>query len=116
MDTVFIQGITASTIIGVYERERHRKQKLVVDLEMECDTRPAGKSDQFEDALDYDAITRRVLQHVEGSSYQLIEAVAESLADLLLDEFPLMTGVRIRISKPGALLDARNVGVEIYRP
>lgn len=114
MDTVYINGIRAHTIIGVYEHERHLSQLLVIDLELKCDTRAAGLSDDFRQAIDYDAIARRTLTFVEASSYFLIEAVAENLANCLLNEFDL-TQVRIRISKPGAVDIADDVGVTIER-
>ncbi len=115
MDTVYITGIRTNTVIGVYDHERDITQPLIIDLEMDCDTSAAGKSDNFNDALDYDAISRRALEFVEGSKYFLIEAVAENLAQTLLDEFNIQT-VRIRISKPEAVDIAADVGVRIERP
>lgn len=113
-DTVFIRGITALTIIGVYNRERHRKQRLIIDLELSCDTRQAGSSDNFEDALDYDAITSATIRFVESTSYQLIEAVAEKLAEKLIYDFGIKA-VTVSIEKPGALTNADTVGVRIRR-
>ena len=113
-DRIFITGITTTTTIGVYERERHVRQKLIIDLELTCDTRVAGASDRFEDALDYDAITQMTVQLVTSSSFKLIEAVAETLADRLLRKFEV-SAVQVTVNKPGALQDADNVGVRIYR-
>ena len=114
MDTVYITGIRANTTIGVYDHERDIKQPLVIDLEMQCDTSAAGRSDDFTDALDYDAISRRTLEFVESSRYFLIEAVAENLAATLKKEFGI-SRIRIKVSKPGAVDIADDVGVTIER-
>ena len=114
MDTVYITGIRTNTVIGVYEHERDIQQSLVIDLEMDCDTRKAGASDDFRDAIDYDAVSRRTKAFVESSDYFLIEAVAENLASILLNEFEIQT-VRIRVSKPDAVDIADDVGIRIER-
>ena len=114
MDIVFISGLKVSTTIGVYDHERGIQQDLLIDLEISCDTRKAGASDAFEDALDYDAISHRAKAFVEGSSYYLIEAVAEHLAKLLFDEFPIER-LKITITKPDAVDIADKVGVIIER-
>jgi len=114
MDLVFIDGVEASTTIGVYDHERHTRQTLVIDLQLGCDMRPAAREDAFEMALDYDAISRRVLAFVESTSCRLLETLAEKLADLLFQEYPVLH-VRVKISKPGAVEIAQNVGVIIER-
>ena len=108
MDIIFISGLTAATTIGVYDHERDITQDLIIDLELGCDARKAGVSDSFEDALDYDAISRRTQAFVEQTSYYLIESVAEQLSQILFDEFPIMQ-LKIKITKPGAvdIADAR---------
>ena len=113
-DIVYITGLTVETVIGVYEHERDIRQKLIVDLELHCDTRASGASDDFRDALDYDAISSRVSDFIKASSYQLIEAVAENTAALLLREFSVQS-LKIRVSKPGAVSIANDVGVIIER-
>ena len=114
MDKVFITGIRVGTTIGVYDHERTITQDLIIDLEMACDTRAAGASDNFEDALDYDAISRRTFDFVKSTNNYLLEAVAEQLADVLLKEFRIEE-IHIRITKPGAVAIADAVGVEITR-
>lgn len=113
-DIVYISGLAIETVIGVYEHERDIQQKLVLDIEMKCDTRAAGASDNFEDALDYDAISQRVSEFIKQSHYQLIESVAEQTASLLLKEFNIQS-LKIKVSKPGAISMADDVGVVIER-
>jgi dihydroneopterin aldolase len=114
LDIIFIRGLTAATTIGVYNHERDIIQNLIIDLELGCDTRKAGASDRFEDALDYDAISRRTLAFVEQTTYYLIESVAEQLSQVLFDEFPIVQ-LKIKITKPGAIDIADAVGIMIER-
>ena len=114
MDTVFIKGLLASTTIGVYSHERKIQQDLIIDLELNYDSRKACRSDSFEDALDYDAISCRVKAFVEETKYYLIEAVAEHLSSALLEEFPI-TKLKMKITKPGAIKIAKEVGIIIQR-
>ena len=114
MDTVFIKGLIASTTIGVYSHERKIQQDLIIDLELNYNSRNACASDSFEDALDYDAISCRAKAFVEETKYFLIEAVAEHLSSALLEEFPI-TELKMKITKPGAIDIAEEVGVIIKR-
>jgi dihydroneopterin aldolase len=114
MDTVFISGLRVDTIIGVYPWERRVRQTLVLDLELAGDNRRAAASDRIEDALDYAAIGNRVHAYIEESEFQLVETVAERVAELILAEFGV-SWLRLRLAKPGALPAAREVGVVIER-
>jgi dihydroneopterin aldolase len=114
MDIVYIRELRADTVIGVYDWERDIRQTVVLDLEMACDNHRAAASDRIEDALDYAAVARRVLSFIEGSEFRLIETMAEQVAEILLREFAV-PWLRLRLAKPGAVGQAREVGVQIER-
>ena len=114
MDIVYIRGLKAEAVIGVYDWERSIRQQLVIDLDLAADNRAAAASDEIALAVDYDAISRRVVEYVEHSQYQLIETLAERLAELLRREFRL-GWLRLRLAKPGAVAAADTVGVQIER-
>lgn len=114
MDIVFIEELTVITTIGVYEWEQGIRQKLVFDIEMGWDNRKSAKSDDVNDCLSYADISETVIGHVEGQRFALVERVAEEVADLLLSKFN-SPWVRIKLSKPGAVARAANVGVIIER-
>ena len=114
MDQVFIRALRADTVIGVYEWERQVRQTVVLDLDMAWDVRPAAASDSVAQALDYAAVSARVVEYIEASHFQLIEAMAEAVAALVRDEFSV-AWLRLRLSKPGAVSAAREVGVLIER-
>ncbi len=114
VDTIFIHGIKVQTVIGVYEWERRFQQTVVLDLELGTDTARAAATDRIEDTLNYKEVCKRVVALVESSEVQLVETLAERVADLLRSEFHL-SWVRVRLNKPGALRRARDVGVIIER-
>jgi len=112
MNIVYIRGLRAQAVIGVYEWERHIRQTLVLDLEMASDTVRAAASDQIGDALDYAALSGRVVALVEASEYQLLETLADAVAGMITREFGV-PWLRLRLSKPGAVAAADDVGVII---
>lgn len=114
MDIVFIEQLSAITTIGVYDWEQTIEQKLVFDIEIAWDNRKAARSDDVNDCLSYADIAEAVIAHVEGGRFALVERVAEEVADLLLARFNA-PWVRIKLSKPGAVARALNVGVIIER-
>ena len=114
MDIVYIKGLTVETVIGVYDWERDIRQKLVLDLELAGDNRRAAATDGIDEALDYAAISSRLIAYIEGSEFQLIETLAERVAELVLAEFPV-PWLRLMLAKPGAVAEAESVGVLIER-
>jgi dihydroneopterin aldolase len=114
VDIVYIKALRADTVIGVYDWERDIRQTVLLDLEMASDNRRAASNDRIEDAVDYDAISTRVLAFIEGSKFQLIETLAEQVSALVMDEFQI-PWLRLKLSKPGAVAQAEDVGVLIER-
>ncbi|MDN3699464.1 dihydroneopterin aldolase [Vibrio cortegadensis] len=114
LDKIFIEQLEVITTIGVYDWEQEIKQKLVLDIEMAHDNRPAGKSDDVVDALDYSKVSTAVLEHIEGGRFLLVERVAEEIAELIMSRFSV-PWVKIRLAKPGAVPQAKSVGVVIER-
>ena len=114
MDRIIISDLGLRCIIGINPEERREKQDVVINITIYADLRKAGKSDKFEDTVDYRAIKKKIVAHVETSHYFLIEALAESIAQLCLAH-PLVQQVQVRVDKPSALRFARTVGVEIVR-
>lgn len=110
MNTVYIKGLRAQAVIGVYDWERLIRQPLVMDLEMASDTARAAATDAIADALDYAAISQQVIALVEGSEFQLLESLAEAITTLVMREFGV-PWLRLRLGKPGAVAEAEDVGV-----
>lgn len=114
MDTVFIEALTVETTIGIYDWERRVRQPVVLDVEMGFDNARAAMSDAIADALNYKAVSKRLIAFIEGSSFQLVETLAECCAQIIREEFGV-AWVRVKLAKPGAVRGARSVGIVIER-
>lgn len=114
MDTVYIRELSISTTIGIYDWEREIKQTVKLDIEMAHDIRAAALADDIALTLDYHAISKRLISFIEGSEFLLIETMAEQSAALIQNEFAV-PWLRLTVSKPGAVPEARDVGVTIER-
>ncbi len=114
MDTIFLRDLEIETIIGIYDWERETKQRITIDLDMAADARAAASTDAIDSTLNYKPVAKRLLAYVGDSRFQLIETLAESVADIVLGEFGAQW-VRVRINKLGAVRHASNVGVVIER-
>lgn len=114
MDRVFIENLTVETVIGIFDWEREIRQAVSLDLEMDFDIRKAAVSDSIEDTLNYKAVSKRLIHFIEESEFQLVEALAEKCAAIVLDEFPVRH-LKLKLSKPGAVRGSSAVGVIIER-
>ena len=79
-DKILIQDLLIRGIIGIHDWEREKKQDILINIEMEADCRPAGLSDDFNDAVDYRAVAKSVIALVEESQLFLVEKMAEEIA------------------------------------
>ncbi len=114
MGIVYLRDLRVETIIGIFDWERTTRQVVGIDLEMAADVARAAASDAIEDALDYKAISKRLIDYVGASSFRLIETLAEEIARIVREDFGV-SWVRVTVSKPGAIRGARDVGVIIER-
>jgi dihydroneopterin aldolase len=114
MDIIFLKALEIETVIGVFDWERQIKQTVVLDLEMAADIRQAAATDNLDDTLNYKAVAKRLIDFVSHSQFQLVETLAERVADIVLTEFSV-PWLRLQLSKPGAVRGARDVGVIIER-
>ena len=102
------------TIIGIFGWEREVRQEVSIDLEMTFDCKRAANTDAIEDTIDYKKITKGIIKFVEESEFQLQETLAEGIADLVKNQYKV-DSLKLRVSKPGALRHAEDVGVIIHR-
>src|ERR1700739_1479977 len=114
MDTVFIEDLRIETVIGIYDWERQIRQVVALDLQMAFDNRKPAGSDRIDDTLNYKAVSKRLITFVEGSSFELVETLAERGAEIGIAEFHV-PWLRLKLSKPGAVRGSKAVGVVIER-
>ena len=114
MDTIFISELKVKTKLGVPTWERMVAQTVILDIEIGYDLAPAGKSDAIADTIDYGAVVARIQASLKEYSFQLVEALAEHVCQLILSEFGAL-GVKIKVAKPGILAGLKALGVVIER-
>ena len=113
-DIVFIEDLRIDTIIGIYDWEREVKQTVSLDIQMAADNLKPAVSEKIEDALNYKAVAKRLIAFTEESRFQLVETLAESLVEIIMQEFDV-PWCRLKLSKLGAVTGSRSVGVIIER-
>ena len=114
MDIVYISDLRIETVIGIYDWERKIRQIVSIDLEMAADNRKAAATESIDDALNYKAVAKRLIAFVEASEFQLVETLAERIAEIVLTEFDV-NWLRLKLGKPGAVTGSKEVGVIIER-
>jgi 7,8-dihydroneopterin aldolase/epimerase/oxygenase len=104
-DELSIVGLECYGYHGVFEHERITGQPFVVDLTLGVDTAPAAASDELAQTVDYGALSLKVKAAVESDPVDLIETLAQRIADLCLGEG--VEWCRVTIHKPQAPIQAR---------
>ena len=116
MDRIHLRGLEVYAHHGVFEFEQTEGQRFVVDVTLHIDLARAGRSDDLEDTVDYGAMAESVHACVAGERHQLIERVAERVAEVAL-AYPLVAAVDVRVHKPEAPIPITfsDVVVDIHR-
>lgn len=114
MDEIFIEDLLIRSVIGISDREREQPQDILVNITMYADTSRAGRSDNVNDTINYRTVAKSILAHTEKVNRYTVEALAEDIADLCLENSDI-SGVKVRVEKPGAVRFSRSVGVTITR-
>ena len=114
MDTLFLHGLKAETLIGVYDWERQQRQTLLLDVDIGTDARPAGHSDNIDDTIHYGDIAEALRHNLAQQQFLLLEALAEHVATYLLETFAVHW-VRVSVAKLGMMPNVKRVGVIIER-
>jgi 7,8-dihydroneopterin aldolase/epimerase/oxygenase len=117
-DSIVLEGMVFHGRHGTLPAERELGQPFVVSVELRLDLRPAGRSDDLSQTVDYGRVYQRAKEIVEGPPVNLTETVAERIAAAVVEEFPAVEAVRVRVAKPhvrlgGTVLAAS--AVEILR-
>lgn len=114
MDTIFLHGLKAKTLIGVYEWERQQPQILVLDLDIGTDFLQAAQSDDVADTIHYAQVAEEIIFALAEQSFLLLEALAEYVAQFILTRYQALS-VKVKVVKPGILASVAQVGVMIER-
>lgn len=117
MDQIKIENLEIYAKHGVFPEENKLGQKFLVSVVLYTDTRKAGKTDDLTASIHYGEVSQFIDSYMKEHTYQLIERVAESLAEELLLNIPRLEKVRLEVKKPWAPigLPLESVSVEIER-
>jgi len=100
-DQIVITGIRGTGHHGVFEHERREGQEFVVDVALDIDSSAAAGSDDLADTVDYGEVAVAVHGLITGEPVDLIETLAERIADACLAFGPVAL-VEVRVHKPSA--------------
>jgi 7,8-dihydroneopterin aldolase/epimerase/oxygenase len=116
MDKIEIKGIKIYGYHGVMEEEKKLGQNFIVDLKIYKDLKMAGETDSIENTVSYAEIYDSVKQIIKKEKYDLIERLAEKIAEEVLTKFAI-DKIKVRVKKPNAPIygNFKYVGVEIKR-
>jgi dihydroneopterin aldolase len=104
-DELSVTGIECYAHHGVFEHERREGQVFLVDLVLGLDTRPAARSDDLHDTVDYGSLVARVKAAVESDPVDLIETLAQRISDVCVSD-DRVDWARVTVHKPAAPIDA----------
>jgi dihydroneopterin aldolase/2-amino-4-hydroxy-6-hydroxymethyldihydropteridine diphosphokinase len=115
-DRIHLRGVEAVGYHGVLPDEKRDGQPFVVDVVMELDLAAAGGSDALDDTVSYAEVAGDVMGRITGPSFDLIERLAEVIADDVLDH-ALVDAVTVTVHKPQAPVGHpfSDVAVEVHR-
>lgn len=116
LDEIVLTGLTVFGRHGVYEHERENGQEFTVDLRLRMPLDQAAASDDVADTVHYGELAEKVAAVVAGEPVNLIETLAERIADVALSDARVRT-VTVTVHKPHApiALTFSDVAVTVHR-
>lgn len=117
MDKIILKDLQFYGYHGLFAEENKLGQRFSVDVELHTSLQKAGLSDDMNDSINYGEAFEVVRSIVEGEPKNLIEAVAEAIAEQLLARFPTLVACKIKVIKPNPPIRGhyKAVAVEIFR-
>lgn len=115
-DKIILSGLRVFGYHGVGRAEREQGQHFLIDVEARLDLFDAAASDALGKTVDYGGLVKDIQRVVSMERYSLIEALAQRIAELVLER-PQVNSVVVRVAKPNPPIEADigSVQVEIYR-
>jgi len=112
--TVFIKDFIVQEIIGIYEHEKIKKQKIKFNIIVGVDQSIVPNEKNIKSIVDYEKITNKLENLAKNKKYNFLESLAEdSFKEIFEDR--RINSIKIKIEKPEAIKNAASVGVEVFK-
>ncbi|SDI12837.1 dihydroneopterin aldolase [Alteribacillus persepolensis] len=117
MDKIYLKGMEFYGYHGVFSEENTLGQPFIVDLTMKANLKPAAKDDDLEKSVNYADAYQAVKKAVEENTFDLVETVAETIAEIILNTFSIVYEATVFVKKPTPPIAGHYeyVGIEITR-
>ena len=112
---IFVKGLLIQASIGVYPHEHESTQPIIVDVELDMADMTLPTEDRLHETLDYSFVAEKCEELAQQAHVQLVETLADRIANWALSYDPRVQSVAVRIAKPQALLKADTAGVELVK-
>ncbi len=111
---VFVRDLDLMALIGIYDHEKVKPQRIVVNVDLSVQETAGPMSDEIDHVVSYEIVVKKIEAIVAAGHVNLVETLAEKFAEACLRDKRVLAA-RVRIEKPDIISNARSVGVEIER-
>lgn len=111
---VFVRDLDLMALIGIYDYEKIKPQRIVVNVDLSVQEADAPMDDDISHVVSYEIVVKKIEAIVAAGHVNLVETLAEKFAEACLRDKRVLAA-RVRIEKPDIIKNARSVGVEIER-
>jgi 7,8-dihydroneopterin aldolase/epimerase/oxygenase len=111
---VFVRDLDLMALIGIYDHEKVKPQRIVVNVDLSVQEAEGPMSDDIDHVVSYEIVVKKIETIVAAGHVNLVETLAEKFAEACLRDKRVLAA-RVRIEKPDIIPNARSVGVEIER-
>ena len=112
--TVLIKDFLINEIIGIHKHEKINKQKIIFNIVIDINQDTVPNENSLSSVVDYEQITNKLKNLAKNKNYNFLESLAEdSFKEIFEDR--RINSVKIKIEKPDAILNAKSVGIEVFK-
>ena len=112
--TVLIKDFIINEIIGIHKHEKINKQKIIFNIVIDVNQDTLPNENSLSSVVDYEQITNKLKSLAKNKNYNFLESLAEdSFKEIFEDR--RINSIKIKIEKPDAILNAKSVGVEVFK-